>query len=365
MNAIRYWQAIGIGLVTAWSLFYCALSSRLPTLDRMELDVQDSLIRLHKPRLIPKEILILKIEQPAILGSNSHNLCKLNIFYTNLVKNLIDAGAKVVAINLPDRMNQYIDVEPDNQLIYTFQELITKHSNQIVLVARPTNSPLGEPVLNNYDNLLPFEGESLNPSISPEQIVSYFRYATHPQSLDSPARKAELFANFSYEDDPDFNLQHRVKSVAAMALEKFYINSGNLKASQKITNLQISSFQINFWGSANTFPSIDLHFQCSSSALEIERCNPSFDPQSLEKIRNKIVIIDLPEGKGSETFREQSPFGDMSVAEVQANQIATLMTDSFVTVVPKEFDYIITTLALDFIAIYIVSRSKKQLIPFH
>ena len=352
MNTVRYRSAIGICLITAWSLFYCAVSSNLPIINKMELDIQDHLIRLHKPGLMPKEILLLKIEQPAILGYNFHNLYKLNIFYANLVKTLINSGAKLVVINLPTQMSQYIDVDTEPQLEHPFQELIRKHSNQIVLVARPSNLLSQNSVLNNYNNLLPFDNENINPSIPPEQIVSYFRYAAHPQSLDSPARKAELFSYFSYEDDPDINIHHKVKSVATMALEKFYMNSGNLKGFQNITNLQtLLSFQTNFWGSADTFPSIYLHFQCPSSQLEIEHCNPSFDPQSLQKLHDKLVLIDLPEGKGFETYRELSPFGEMSVAEVEANQIASLMTHSFLTKIPNWYDYIITTLGLDFISL--------------
>ncbi|MEG4170417.1 MULTISPECIES: CHASE2 domain-containing protein [unclassified Microcoleus] len=367
MNTIRYRQAIGIGLVTAWSLFYCAVSSNLPMLNKMELDIQDHLIRMHKPGLMPKEILLLKIKQPAILGYNFHNLYKLNTFYAILVKSLINSGAKLVVINLPTQMSQYIELDTDPQLEHPFQELISKYSNQIVLVARPSNLPSENSVINDYHNLLPFDKESINPSIPPEQIVSYFRYAAHPQSLDSPARKAELFSNFSYEDDPDINIHHKVKSVATMALEKFYINSGNLKGFQDLTNLQtLLSFQMNFWGPADTFPSIDIHFQCPSSQLEIEHCNPSFDPQSLQKIHDKLVLIDLPEGKGFETYRQLSPFGEMSVAEVEANQIASLMTHSFLTRIPNWYDYIITTLGLGFITLYILSPGKKhKLIPVH
>lgn len=367
MNAIRYRQAIGIGLVTAWSFFYCAVSSNLPMLNKMELDIQDRLIRLHKPGLMPKDILLVKIEQPAILGYNFHNLYKLNTFYAILVKSLINSGAKVVVINLPAQMSQYIELDTDPQLEHPFQELISKYSNQIVWVARPSNLPSENSVINDYYNLLPFDNESINPSIPPEQIVSYFRYAAHPQSLDSPARKAELFSNFSYEDDPDININHKVKSVATMALEKFYMNSGNLKGFQNITNLQnLLSFQMNFWGPADTFPSIDIHFHCPSSQLEIEHCNPSFDPQSFQKLHDKLVLIDLPEGKGFETYRELSPFGEMSVAEVEANQIASLMTNSFLTIIPNWYDYIITTLGLNLISLYILSQGKKhKLIPVH
>ena len=368
MNAVRYRPAIGICLITVWSLFYCAVSSNLPISNKMELDIQDSLIRLHKPGRLPEEILLVKIKQPAILGYNFHNLYKLNIFYANLVKTLINSGAKLVVINLPDQMSQYIDLDTAPQLEHPFQELISKYSNQIVLVARSSNLPSENSVLNNYNNLLPFDNESINPSIRPEQIVSYFRYAAHPQSLDSPARKAELFSNFSYEDDPDINIHHKVKSVATMALEKFYMNSGNLRGFQNITNLQtLLSFQINFWGSGDRFPSIELDFQCPSSQLEREHCHPSFDHQSLQKLHDKLVLIDLPEGKGSETYRELSPFGEMSVAEVEANQIASLMTHSFLTRIPNWYDYIITTLGLDLIGLYILSQGKKKhkLIPVY
>ncbi|GAC1493398.1 MAG: hypothetical protein NVS2B14_06530 [Chamaesiphon sp.] len=147
MKMLRVRQIIGVGVVSAWSLIYCAIASSLPTIQKLELDIQDSLIRLHKPSSPPNEILLLKINQSEISGYNLHNLYKLNIFYMTLVKSLIENGARVVVLNLPEQMKQYVDTDTYLHLKHPLKESISKYSSKIVLVALPSTLPSGIPTL--------------------------------------------------------------------------------------------------------------------------------------------------------------------------------------------------------------------------
>ena len=361
MKALKFRHAIGVSLSIAWGFIYCAVFSNLPMIQRLELDLQDSLIRLHKPAPIPNEMLLLKINQANMSGYDLHNLYKLNSFYAALLKKLFEQGARVVVLNLPEQMKQYIDIETNARLERPLREAIYQYTNQIVLVTRPNNLPSGTSALNIYNNLLPFDDESASRTIPPEQIISYFRYTPNPQNLNSPARRADLFNRFSYEDDPDPNLRHRVKSVATLALEKFYRASDDHAALEKITQLHtLPPVQINFWGPADTFPSLSFQLQCASSQVELDQCHGLFSPQSLQMLRGKLVLVDLPEGKASEDYRERSPYGELSIAEVEANLIASLVTHSFLTVAPNGSVYIITMVGLVVMSLHSTGRSSKS-----
>lgn len=357
---VRLGHAIGIGLSIAWGLIYCVVFSSLPIIQRLELDVQDSLIRLHKPGTPPHEILLLKINQATLSEYDLHNLYRVNIFYTALVKNLFEQGASVVVLNLPEQMKQYIDTDANTHVELPLRELIYRYVNQIVLVSRPNNLPSGSLALNIYNNLLPFDDESASPIIPPERIISYFRYNPNPQNLNSPARRADLFNHFSYEDDPNPNVQHHVKSVAMLAIEKFYRASHTLDAQGKIIQLHSHSpVQINFWGPAGTFPSLSFQLQCPSFPVELDHCHGLFNAQSPQTLQNKLVLVDLPEGKTSEDYHERSPYGEMSIAEVEANLIASLMTHSSLSIAPKWSVYIITITGLIVMSLLITGRSSK------
>ena len=61
---------------------------------------------------------------------------QLNLFYANLVKNLIENDAKIVVLNLPEQMKEYVDIDTNNHLKRPLKTLIEKYPNQIVLVSR-------------------------------------------------------------------------------------------------------------------------------------------------------------------------------------------------------------------------------------
>ncbi len=347
-----------------WSFIYCTVASSLPLIQQLELGVQNNLIRLHKPGSPPSAILLLKIDHAETSGYDLHNLYHLNIFYATLVNSLIQNRAKVVVLNLPDSIKQYVNPDQGARLERTLRKSIHQHSNQIVLVARPNTLPSGVSTLNIYNTLLS-DQRNTGQSTAPEQLVSYFRYVPNARGLNNPTRRVELFGRFSYEDDSDPNRHHKVKSVAALALEKFYQASNDFSGLHSLLSLQTASpLLTNFWGPADTFPSVNFQLHCSG-AIAPEQCQGSFDSQSPQTLRDKLVIVNLPEGKASENYTERSPYGELSIAEVQANLIASLITRSFLTTAVKGLDSLITLFGLVLIGLYSATRfnpKKVQLV---
>ncbi len=322
-------QIVAVGIAIALSFLYWAIASSLPSVQRSELDIQDQLIRLHKPGLPPAEILLVKLNSSEMTGYNLHNLSQLNAFYATLIDRL--SSAKVIVLNLPEQMKQY--VETDNRVTQPFKDAIRKYASRIVLVARPSALPSGVAALNTYNHLLPDRA-------IPEQLVSYFRYAPNARGLNNPARRAELFGRFRYEDTPNSTTTHRVKSIATLALEKFYKASNDRAALNRLFSLQtLSPLMVNFWGAANTFPSIQFPGSLDSQLVE------------------KLVIVDLPQ----ESYGERTPYGEMSIAEVQANLIASLMTDSFLKTAPREADLSITMFGFVLMALCVANRFDRSI----
>ena len=364
MKAPRSRQILGIASGLLLSLIYSAVAGSLPIFQKLELDVQDSLIRLHKPGPAPQNIVVIKIEQSALSVYDLHNLYKLNIFYAALVKSLIANKASVIVLNLPEQMKQYIDTGTDARTKRPLQELIQRDSSQIVLVARPSDSPSENVILNTYNNLLPFDDENTSQSIAPDQIVGYFRYASNPHSLDSPARRVDLAGRFGYEDDLNPEIRHKIKSASALALEKFYHSTHDQARMHSLTSKQPSPVNFEFWGPAGTFTSTHFQLQCPSQ-IQLEQCFGSFNEQARQALKGKLVLVDLPEGKTLERYSERSPYGELSFAEVQANQIASLMTHSFLETAPDVFDFITTAVGISLMSLYLtdrLSQSKPQLI---
>lgn len=352
MKALNTWQVAGIGLGLVWSLLYNALLGKVPIVQRLELGVQDSLIRLHKPSTPPSEILLVAIDQPITRP--------IHTFYPDLVNRLIAKGAKVVVLNLPNSLRRPLDSNLEDPI----KEIVKNHSNQIVLVVY-TNKPfnLDPSVLSIYYHLLPFNDRKISPLITPEQIHGFFEYEPHLKSLASPARQAYLARNFFYVED--FHKVHELKSVAALTLEKFSQPLWNKVRSQVVshqqTSLNQSPIQINFWESTGTFSRISTKSLCISS---FDRCVVSPIASKAQTVRNKIVLIDLPR-EYTDTFGIPSPYGDrISVAELQANLLASLMTNSFRRTIPDWCNYTIINVGAAFISLLIATQMTKSK-PLH
>jgi signal transduction histidine kinase len=161
----------------------------------------------------------------------------------------------------------------------------------------------------------------------------------------------------------DFHKTHELKSVAVLALEKFSQPLWNKVRSQVVlhgqTSLTQSTVQINFWEPVHTFSQIDVKSLCIAS-LTFDRCVVPPNAPDAQTVRNKIVLIDLPQ-EYLDTFGTLSPFGNrMSVAEVQASLVASLMTNSFRRTMPAWCDYTITTLGAAFISWLIAAQMAKS-----
>ncbi len=347
---VSTWQVAGIGLGLVGSLLYSTLLGNLPIVQRLELAVQDNLIRLHKPTVPPNEILLVAVDQ----SSARHK----HTFYADLVNRLIAKGAKVVVLNLPTSLRRPLD----SNLEAPIKDLVKKNSNQIVLVVYASRQlDLNPSALSIYYHLLPFSDREISPLVSPEETHGFFEYDPNPNNLASPARQAYLARSFLNVED--FHKTHDLKSIAVLALEKFSPPLWNKVRSQVAldgqSSLTQSTVQINFWESAQTFSQIDIKSLCIPSSTT-DRCVVPLNAPEAQIVRNKIVLIDLPQ-EYLDTFGTLSPFGNMmSVAEVQASLIASLMTNSFRRTMPEWCDYTITILGAAFICWLIATQIAKS-----
>ncbi|MDV2994134.1 MAG: hypothetical protein N4J56_003788 [Chroococcidiopsis sp. SAG 2025] len=331
---LNIWLLSGVGLSAVWSLVLSAVLSQLPLVGQLELRIQDNLIRLHKPSILPKEILLVTIDRP--IARPEHN------FYAELIRGLIDKGAKVVVLNLPNSIRRPLDSRLENSL----KQAIAKFSDQIVLVTyiKKRSHPLPS-VIPVYHHLLPFDRQSIKPLIAPEQVHGFFESEVGVKDLTSPARQAHLAGDFHYVED--FHQTHQVKSVAAIALEKFSSPLANPAIVQIIENentpLTQIAVNINFWGPAGTFPRLKISSICAAAA-PLKRCSVSPTHPVTRQVRHKLVLLDLPK-EYLTSLGVLSPFGNrMSVGEVQANLIASLMTNSYLKTTPQWLNYIVNTL---------------------
>ncbi|MHC5729837.1 MAG: CHASE2 domain-containing protein, partial [Nostoc sp.] len=182
-------------------------------------------------------------------------------------------------------------------------------------------------------------------------VHGFFEYETALKSLTSPSRQANLAGYFVYVE----NIQEtqKLKSVAVLALEKFSSPLGNKAITQIIqseqTPLTQTTVGINFYGPAGTFPRLNVSSFCNSTSAQLTECSAPTTPEA-QKVRNKLVLIDLPRDDLI-SLGVSSPFGRMSVTEVQANLIGNLMTDSFLRTFPEWFDYTVTTLGAVFFSL--------------
>jgi len=331
---LNIWLLAGMSLSVVWSLVLSVAFSRLPLVGKLELRIQDNLTRLHKRSVLPKEILLVTIDRS--IPRPEHN------FYAELVRGLIAKGAKVVVLNFPNSIRRPLDSRLENSL----KQAIEKYSDQIVLVTyiNRRSHPLPS-VLSVYHHLLPFDRQSIKPLIAPEQVHGFFESEVGVKDLTSPARQAHLAGDFHYVED--FHRTHQVKSVAAIALEKFSSPLANPAIVQIIENentpLTKIAININFWGPAGTFPRLKVSSICAPAA-PLNRCSVTPAHQVTQQVRHKLVLIDLPK-EYLTSLGVLSPFGErMSVGEVQANLIASLMTNSYLRTTPKWLNYTVNTL---------------------
>lgn len=339
------WQIRFLSLGLGCSVFYNFIFSQIPLVQKLELQLQDTLLRLHHPKSLPQEIILVKIKRKDLANQK---LSLGRVFYADLVKHLLNAGASVVVLNLRNDWRESPEfeypikiTEPINR---PFKNLVQNHSARLVLVT-PTNSIFnsGKQKFLTYNHLIPFDDEQLRPLIPPKNIHGFFEYepeAEFPSTLSSTARRTHLVGQFFVSEE--INQVQTFKSAALLALEKFEQQQQKVPLSSRIAKIT-TQVKINFWGRAGTFPSLELTSICQPN--KEKKCLVVSPSQLSQKVRDKVVFIGFAEGNNIHTMTMLSPFGDsMSGVEIQANLMASLMTDSFLQIPPQWVELIIVIL---------------------
>ncbi|MBD6619094.1 CHASE2 domain-containing protein [Komarekiella sp. 'clone 1'] len=338
----RGWQIKFLSLGIGCGVFYNFIFSQIPLVQKLELQLQDTLLRLHYPKSPPKEIILVKIQRKDLANQM---LSLGRVFYADLVKHLLEAGASVVVLNLrndwrePPEFDYPIKItEPINRPL---KNLVQNHSNRLVLVTR--TNPISNIKKQNfliYNHLIPFDGEQFQPLIPPHTIQGFFEYepeAEFSRNLSSTARRSHLVGQFFISHGS--NQVETFKSAALLALEKFEQQEKKVYLSSKFTQVP-HQVKINFWGKAGTFPSLELTSICQPS--KDKKCLVVSGSQLSQKVGRKVVLIGFAEGNNIHTMAMLSPKGDsMAGVEIQANLIASLMTDSFLQIPPQWVELII------------------------
>jgi CHASE2 domain-containing sensor protein len=305
----KTWQRTALWLGIGWSILWSIVLSELPLIQQLDLSQHDRLIRLNHPRTPPPEIVLVNITQANL---KSWELANEPIIYSNLVDRLLDADAAVVVLNLLPNWVQTSD-HTDNPI----KTLVQRHISRIVLVLPTSSATQPNPSeWRSYEYFLPSsdKGEPLFP---PQSILGFAEYepeAKHPTSVRSTARQASLSGQFTLTR----NLERiqALDSAALLTLKKFKPQTQPLHTPQ-------TPIQIHFWGATGTFPTLEAQFVLSNSP-------------SLPQVRNKIVVVGFSDTNNPDAFAIRSPFGElMPVIELQANLVASLLSESFYQIVPS------------------------------
>ncbi|MBW4686468.1 MAG: CHASE2 domain-containing protein [Komarekiella atlantica HA4396-MV6] len=355
----RGWQIKFLSLGIGCGVFYNFIFCQIPLVQKLELQLQDTLLRLHHPKSPPKEIILVKIQRKDLANQK---LSLGRVFYADLVKHLLEAGASVVVLNLrndwrePPEFEYPIKItEPINRPL---KNLVQKYGNKLVLVTR-TNpiSNSKNPNFLIYNHLIPFDDEQLQPLIPPHTIQGFFEYepeAEFSRNLSSTAQRSHLVGQFFISQEN--NQVQTFKSAALLALEKFEKQEQKIHLSSRLTKIP-TEVKINFWGRAGTFPSLELTSICHPN--KEKRCLVVSPSQLSQKVRHKVVFIGFAEGNNIHTMAMLSPKGDsMAGVEIQANLMASLMTDSFLQISPQWVELIIVILGAVFISAGVFSYQK-------
>ncbi|MEH2245584.1 sensor histidine kinase [Nostoc sp.] len=356
------WQIKFLSLGISCGVFYNFIFSQIPLVQKLELQLQDTLLRLHHPKSPPQEIILVKIQKKDLANQK---LSIGRIFYADLVEHLLEAGASVVVLNLRNDWREpafeYSSkiTEPINRPL---KNLVQNHSDKLVLVTR-TNSISNYKQTNFliYNHLIPFDGEQLRPLIPPHTLQGFFEYepeAEFPRNLSSTARRSHLVGQFLISEEN--NQVKTFKSAALLALEKFEQQEQKSLLSSRLAKIP-TQVEINFWGRAGTFPSLELTSICQPS--KDKKCLVVSPSKLSQQVRHKVVFIGFAEGNNIHTMAMLSPFGDsMSGVEIQANLMASLMTDSFLQIPPQWLELIIIILGAVFISGSVSSYQNWRLL---
>jgi len=359
MRGWKDWLFLAIRLGVGWSLVSSVFLSHFPLLKKLELSIQDELISFRSPKIIPQEILLIKIKERDL---SRRGIIQELDFYADLVNKLIEHQASVVVLNLRYGWAQSLEFEKKEEPLQAsnrkIRGLIDKYSERLVLVTRTIRQSENERVfLRIYNHFLPFN-EQLIPQVQPETVQGFFEYqpeAQNPLSLTSSARQVYLSREFLRSDN--FNQSQEFKSFAVLALNKYAQHKGlNIR---QLTPLK-DPIIVNFCGESVTFPRLDISSLCSP--VPENSCQIRTTPEISNLIRNKIILIGFVSEKDDlDSLPIRSSFQDkMPAVEYQANILASLITGSYYKITPFWFQWLILILGAVAISGIICLKMTQQ-----
>ena len=354
----KAWRGIVICLGVSLNLAYGVLLSNIPLMKVLELDVQDSLMKLKHPVTQSNQILLIHIKPI----SETESFSVGPGFYADLVSHLIKAETGVVVLNFPSYWTEATD-ESDTAM----RDLLREPENQkrIVLVARTNQlSRTNPPELAIYNRFLCCDDkdELLAP---PEEVQGFFEYESafrRPGILTNPARRIRLTGRFRGKDNPD--QIYRIQSFAVLADQKFRDSLQNQDVASPIRRRDLiseqSSYRINFFESNTPFNTLPVESICFPLFDSCELL-PSAD-RKLQQVHNKIVLIGFSEEQDYlySTAIRLASMQKIPAVVVQANLLANLLTDSFYRSPPKWLEGVILFIGGVLVSGLVVSSIGKS-----
>jgi signal transduction histidine kinase len=313
MNLGKSWLTFNLFSGVVWGLFYQLILINIPLISQLDVQIIDKLMRSKTTKPPLDNLVLVKIQEKDL---RAWGVLKEPNFYSKIAKSLLDSDAKVVVLNLLPNWLKLAD-QNDNPL----KDLVTNYSERIVLVTRvPALSLTKLPELKTFNQLFPFDSET-NPLTNPRDIQGFFEYDStveNPVDMSHPARLSYLQSEFIVADN--LNKIETFDSVALLTLKKYQPEQINHNFNQSI--------YIKF--DHEDFPTLEIQ--------DLDHILAS------NYFQNKIVILGFSDPNNPDSLAMVSPFGEMIPAmELQAHQIANLLTNSYYHILPFYLQLILIT----------------------
>ncbi|MFQ3626639.1 MAG: hypothetical protein SNJ81_03575 [Cyanobacteriota bacterium] len=330
------------------------------------------------------QILVITVDNKEITGNpRSFSRFRKLEDYTNLIENLIDLGAKVILINLP------LEVVDSPELLTSTEAgisgdsvraLVKSHSDKVVL-ASPPELKLSGPFFRVYNQFLPIDSRTLQPILPPETIQGFSEFSIPVIPLTKDGLAASSSPNTSQQSFTGYSLQSLLKAYSINPVRYPYVvekrfNSGlsdtnassnadidpvnvfqsavclavnKLSPSRVCSNRSLPFYSdphVSFSMWQTGFPkSLGQEF-CGTKIIDtvqqVAGCDRAFrrdfSPSQIAKVKDKVILIDFPQNDPnrsalptsvkSESSEPASSSATLSPAEMQANVLASILSNN-------------------------------------
>ncbi|MGI0480473.1 CHASE2 domain-containing protein [Geminocystis sp. CENA526] len=322
-------------------IIYQTILFNIPFIRYLDVKFIDVIQNLKSESLPPENIVLVKIRERDL---RSWGVLKEPDFYSQMIQNIIDDGAKVIVLNLLPDWVKYAD-EKNNPL----KNLIINNQNKIVLATRvPSLSPDKLSELHKYNQIFPFDSQT-NILINPSQIQGFFSYdaiAHNFLTLNHPARTMYLQSEFILADD--VRKKESFKSVALLTLKKYKLSTQQANIFEIKDSIKNQKIYINYRYKNFNYLSID----------DLEQ---SF---TQDFFRDKIIIVGFSDLDNPNSLPMYSPNGEIiSGLKLQALQITNLLDNSYYYILPSSIQSILIitiSVIISIFSLHIDTLSSKK-----